>query len=367
MIAAKPITIIGGGLAGLTLGIALRQRGVPVTIWEAGRYPRHRVCGEFISGNGLVVLERLGLRAGFEKAGAFQAGTAQFIAGSNRSPVREIPPALCLSRYEMDRLLAEEFQRLGGELRVGERWNAPLTEGVIRASGRRPQPTEQGWRWFGLKAHARGVTLNADLEMHISSNSYVGVNRINGGEVNVCGLFRARAGEEGLFLKSVSGKVGESESGMGTSRVSAESKFELLRGAMGSSLRERLANAEFDDNSFCSVAGLSLQPKRVDGTNELCIGDALTMIPPATGNGMSMAFESAEMAVEPLVAFCRARIPWQQALQKAAEDCDAAFAGRLRWARVLQGLMFSPVTRTSIGALLLRSQTLWDQMFKHTR
>ncbi|MDB6025304.1 MAG: putative electron transfer oxidoreductase, partial [Verrucomicrobiales bacterium] len=46
--AARPITIVGGGLSGLTLGIALRQRGIPTTIWEAGRYPRHKVCGEFI-------------------------------------------------------------------------------------------------------------------------------------------------------------------------------------------------------------------------------------------------------------------------------------------------------------------------------
>jgi 2-polyprenyl-6-methoxyphenol hydroxylase-like FAD-dependent oxidoreductase len=48
----KPITIVGGGLAGLTLGIGLRRRGVPAALWEAGHYPRHRVCGEFICGRG---------------------------------------------------------------------------------------------------------------------------------------------------------------------------------------------------------------------------------------------------------------------------------------------------------------------------
>ena len=52
MPAPRTITIVGGGLAGLTLGIGLRQRGIPAEIFEAGTYPRHRVCGEFISGNG---------------------------------------------------------------------------------------------------------------------------------------------------------------------------------------------------------------------------------------------------------------------------------------------------------------------------
>ena len=104
----KPVTIIGGGLAGLTLGIGLRQHGVPVSVQEAGDYPRHRVCGEFISGGGQVVLERLGLLADFQKAGAVYARTAMFVCGTARSPVRQMAiPALCLSRHKMDALLAE--------------------------------------------------------------------------------------------------------------------------------------------------------------------------------------------------------------------------------------------------------------------
>jgi menaquinone-9 beta-reductase len=340
----KPITIVGGGLAGLTLGIGLRQRGVPVTVWEAGHYPRHRVCGEFISGNGPAVLDRLGLRTHFQKAGAIQARTAQFIAGANHSPIRELPPALCLSRYEMDRLLADELKRVGGDLREGQRWNASEQAGIVRASGRRPNAIDRGWRWFGLKVHARNIELTADLEMHISQNSYVGVNRIDHGEVNVCGLFRARGGE-----------------------APTESKFELLRGAPDSSLRRRLADAEFDEASFCSVAGLSLKPQRAATTGELRIGDALTMIPPVTGNGMSMAFESAEIAIEPLSGYSRGDLSWRETRTKIAQHCDATFAQRLRWARALQRLMFSPWARGKFGSVLLRSDSAWNWMFSRTR
>ena len=45
----KPITIAGGGVAGLALGVALAQRGIPVELFDKGAYPRHRVCGEFIA------------------------------------------------------------------------------------------------------------------------------------------------------------------------------------------------------------------------------------------------------------------------------------------------------------------------------
>ena len=59
----KNVTIVGGGIAGLSAGIALRQRGVPVTVIESKEYPRHKVCGEFISGRGLEILARIGIDA----------------------------------------------------------------------------------------------------------------------------------------------------------------------------------------------------------------------------------------------------------------------------------------------------------------
>ena len=132
-------------------------------------------------------------------------------------------------------------------------------------------------------------------------------------------------------------------------------------------MRERLASAQFDESSFCSVAGLSLKPRRAEDSTECRIGDALTMIPPVTGNGMSMAFESAEIALDPLAAWSRGETTWAEAREFIARACDAAFARRLRWARRLQWLMFSPVLRGGLGAICLRSDGLWNTMFAKTR
>src|SRR5580693_6078484 len=105
----ESVTIVGGGLAGLTLGIGLRQVGVPATVWEAGRYPRHRVCGEFISGDGQGSLSRLGVLGGLQSAGACAAESAAFFADKTKIEARPLrQAALCVSRFVLDEWLARE-------------------------------------------------------------------------------------------------------------------------------------------------------------------------------------------------------------------------------------------------------------------
>ena len=128
-----------------------------------------------------------------------------------------------------------------------------------------------------------------------------------------------------------------------------ESAFELLRGKPGSPLHEKLADAQFDEHSFCSVAGLSLVPQRAAEQKDCCIGDAVTMIPPVTGNGMSMAFESAEIAIDPLCRYSRGEMTWPKPARPSRSLAIPAFAERLTWARRLQWLMFSPVLRTPLA------------------
>ncbi len=343
----NPITIVGGGLAGLTLGIGLRQHDVPVTVWEAGRYPRHRVCGEFISGHGLDSLQRLGLRDKFIQAGARTARSVSFSTATANSPVQELPqPALCLSRYVLDHLLATEFRGRGGDLRAGERWrDNAFGEGVVRATGRRAQAVTEGWRLFGLKAHARNVPLRADLEMHLSATGYIGLCRLSGDEVNVCGLFRSRTTVTDL----------------------PQNWPDWLRGVAGAPLRQLMAEAVFDPDSFCSIAGLSLRPRQAAALDECCVGDAVTMIPPVTGNGMSMAFESAEIAVAPLSRYSREEITWDQAREQIARDCNAVFARRLRWAGWLQSGLFQPPIQAALFFLAARNRNVWRGLFGRTR
>ena len=342
----RTVTIIGGGLAGLTLGIALRQRGVPVVLFEADRYPRHRVCGEFISGRGRQTLTALGLDQVLFESGAREATTTRFFTRATRSPIRPLPAAaLCISRFTLDAVLAHEFRGLGGDLKEGERQVCdPTTEGVVFATGRRPRPKTGRWRWFGIKAHARNVLLDSDLEMHLVGNGYVGICRLSDDVVNVCGLFRR-----------------DDEAGTASSRTA------MLMGEPGSLLHQRLASAEFLTETIRTVAGLDLRPSLGGNHSECRIGDSLTMIPPFTGNGMSMAFESAGLACDPLAQWSCGTTDWKEVRVQIANRCDHAFYRRLQWAGRMHGLMFLGVLQPALMIWLPRFAAPWDFLYSRVR
>lgn len=53
--------VLGGGLAGAAVAIALARSGHRVRLWERSLHPHHKICGEFLSWEGQRVLARLGL------------------------------------------------------------------------------------------------------------------------------------------------------------------------------------------------------------------------------------------------------------------------------------------------------------------
>src|ERR1035438_5012281 len=55
------VLILGGGVAGCAASIALARKGRSVTLIEREATPRHKVCGEFLSGEALEDLHALGI------------------------------------------------------------------------------------------------------------------------------------------------------------------------------------------------------------------------------------------------------------------------------------------------------------------
>jgi 2-polyprenyl-6-methoxyphenol hydroxylase-like FAD-dependent oxidoreductase len=326
----REIRIIGGGLAGLTLGILLRRESVPVEIWEAGSFPRHRVCGEFISGRGIQILRSLEITGLPEPLGAF-AQTARFYDRDVASPVLNLPdPALSIDRSQLDFLLAREFLRLGGVLHDNRRWTGSLTaEGTVRATGRRVHKGKDS-AWIGVKAHATEVQLDSDLELHFSNRGYVGLSRLPHRErtFNVCALFRYD----------------------GELRVTrdADHLAESFTRGMGAPLVRLLERAKFIPETFSAVAGLSLSRTQVGSSAECRIGDSICMIPPLTGNGMSIALETAALSAPYLAAFSQERISWLRTLESTSQSCNSLLRNRLSAAGFLQGLSSHPVGRRSM-------------------
>ena len=55
------VAIIGGGLAGLTSALHLSKCNKRVLLIEKNEYPKHKVCGEYISNEVLPYLNSLGI------------------------------------------------------------------------------------------------------------------------------------------------------------------------------------------------------------------------------------------------------------------------------------------------------------------
>jgi flavin-dependent dehydrogenase len=304
----RVVTIAGGGLAGLSLGIALRQTRAPVILHEAGVYPRHRVCGEFISGVSPAVLETLGIADLVEDARRHFSSAWYF---RERQVYRsELPAALGISRFTLDERLAVRFRELGGILKEGSRIKGRSGAGIVWCGGRKPTKGH----WIGLKCHVSGLDLSADIEMHLAANGYVGLARIADDKVNVCGLFRLEP--------KLAGK--------GTETLERYLHAGGLAGIAG-----RIFSAQVDEVSFLGVAGFALGKQSTNCDTILTLGDAWGMIPPFTGNGMSMAFESAALALEPLQSWQRGRDAWEQALSRIQYRLAEQFARRMFWARLM--------------------------------
>jgi flavin-dependent dehydrogenase len=178
----KSVSILGGGPAGASAAIAALQSGASVCLVEKSKFPRHKVCGEFFSPEIQAELTGCGAWDAFLDTKPARIRRMKLFFG-RREKVSNLPEtAWGLSRFAFDDLLLKRAEESGATIR-----RESSGEEVVIACGRHPSPSPRGKRLFGFKTHFEGPADDA-VELYFSDGCYVGVNPVEGGKTNVCGL-----------------------------------------------------------------------------------------------------------------------------------------------------------------------------------
>jgi menaquinone-9 beta-reductase len=301
------VLILGGGVAGCAAAIALARKGRGVTLIEREPAPRHKVCGEFLSGEALGDLHELGIDVAW--LGAVPINHVR-LAAAGRAAEAPLPfPAASLTRKALDTALLAEAVAAGVRVERGRSvqslgrttsnvWQAMLDDGtkceaptVFLATGKhdlrghtRPQDPE---RWIAFKmyfrlAHAQAAELARTSELMLYPGGYGGIQPVEGGIANLCWVVQQR---------HLAREVNRWENFL------AKMQRDCPHLAM------RLAGAEPLLAKPIAITHIPYGFIRRTTKNGLyCIGDQAAVIPSFTGDGISVALHTARCAVAAYLA-----------------------------------------------------------------
>jgi flavin-dependent dehydrogenase len=305
------LAIIGGGPAGTAAALAARASGSRVAVWDRQTFPHDKVCGEFISGESLPLLERL-IPAALRRSASI--ARCEFISPHGQVDGFTLPqPARGLSRRCLDHALwqaaagAGALTHEGTAIRCVNRlaqrggavpaWQLKTADGEVITSRSLLLACGRWWSieglasplaglksranaWTGLKAHFTGIALCDAVEMYYFPGGYCGLAPIEDGTYNVCCLVHSS------LLKEAGESGGSRDLGHWLQRVAQHPALEArLEGAAQAS-------------ATLATAPVSPATRRAALGGALVIGDAAGFIDPFTGDGISMALHSGLLAAE---------------------------------------------------------------------
>lgn len=347
------VAIVGAGPAGSTLAALLAQRGVEVTLFDREAFPRDKLCGEFLSYDALPVLERLGAAEAIEAAGAPRIAQCR-VVGSRRTYTFDFPhDARGVSRMFLDDLLVRTAIASGARLRAETVTSLPRATVVAGAWGRwgrfdrelRRSFVAATDRNFGFKRHYSSAAATTSIDLYAFRLGYLGVNSVEGGITNICGLVHASrlAGHKGRWDAFVE-------------RLRKEEPH----------LEELYAAHEPVQDQFLSSEPVVFRSRSAVEGGVFMVGDASGVIDPLTGNGMAMAVQSA-LLLAPFVLELLAHPDRRAAVENAYRARHQAFfAPRIRWSRAVASLLSRP-RLLDLALTATRNPGLGASLLRHTR
>jgi flavin-dependent dehydrogenase len=337
------IIIIGGGLAGLTAGIHLSRKGLRVIIIEKNEFPKHKVCGEYISNEVIPYLEWLDLK--IEDLKPTYINKLQFSSIKGTLINTNLPlGGFGISRYELDNYLYKKALSNGCKIVKDvvdsvvfekEKFTIKTSNGailssniVIGAFGKRSNIDlnlnrkfiQQKSPWLAVKAHYLGDFPNDLVGLHNFEGGYCGISKIENEKINICYLTKNSSFKE---YKSIS-------------------DFQDLVVKQNPHLNKIFEDSELIFDKPLTIGQVSFSPKKAVENHILMIGDTAGLIHPLCGNGMAMAIHSAKIVSELIVDYPNNDIKTRADLEKKyQEKWTFNFYWRLKAGRFLAKVLLN--------------------------
>lgn len=355
------LIIIGGGPAGTSAAISAARQGASVLLLERGRFPRHKVCGEFVSAESLSLLrDLLDLQHAALLHDAVRIPRARMFLDGRILHASVDPPAASIARFDLDAALWHSAESAGVYARQqatvqsvgGSRPFRIVTAGkefearaLVNASGRWSNlnlaPAENGARsekWLGVKAHFAEPVSEPSVDLYFFDGGYCGVQPVGAGRVNASAMVRAD---------------------VASSLPEVFARHPELRE------RSRIWTLVSDPVSTSPLIFRHPQPER-DGI--LMAGDAAGFVDPFVGDGISLALRSGSLAARSLKSFLAGEASLNDAVRSYSQAYKESLLPVFRTSSKIRRMLVLPgYLRKPVLSFLESSPAITNYLVRKTR
>lgn len=339
------VIIIGAGLAGLSAALHLGKESIDILVLEKASFPRHKVCGEYVSNEVRPYFESMGVVFGDEypEISSFRLQTETAKDVSCELPLG----GFGISRFTLDQLLYEKAVEKGVQFQfdsvedvvfrsnsffVKTKSGEYTSKFVLGCFGKRSLLDKRLNRkfiqrkspWLGIKAHYYTKEFPKNLvALGTFEGGYGGLSMIEKERVNFCYLVSYESFQKIGDIEEFNSKI-----------VSKNPMF-----------HDFFSNAELteDFKKPISISQISFDKKRAVEDHMLMCGDSAGLIHPLCGNGMAMAVSSAKLASEAILNAIHFQQKRNIVEETYAKNWQNEFSMRLWFGRKLQHLFLQPL------------------------